>query len=413
MVKAEAFSNMMYLFVSNFVLLGPDSRQESRRNASGMRRWQCRRRRAPISSMTSEDSHDGDVVDGYASRAEEDVMEKRRKELYEQYFGSGRGGDDLMDELEVVDVIEEEERKLEEAEAEEQDQPKSLRGAFEDYFGKEGIVGDEEDEDAEDDEEKELEAQDEFSRKYRSERAAEMEHLRGMMGDDFDSDPLSVLPVNMPTEVLQKAVRQGLKPTRRVDLSVLAFVAAWTAASKPEEVVKLVRPLESQLRALALEAVLQTIIFVGYPKVLLTFMVLREYNLIPDELVMEDPFAVQDSAMEGYKLMGRIHSRGTRKMREKLLSYHPDIYTWTNQFSYGRVLSRDGLTLEERQLCGMAVLVGQDNPPQLAQYIRGAKRSGLSVEEIARVLAKLDEVWGIDAQRQALSILELMRRNRL
>lgn len=55
------------------------------------------------------------------------------------------------------------------------------------------------------------------------------------------------------------------------------------------------------------------------------------------------------------------------KLRKRMGQLHPVLDTLMLEHGYGRVLSRPGLTLRLRELCVIAVLVGQDVSPQLVR----------------------------------------------
>mmetsp|Transcript_22112 Transcript_22112/g.45084 ORF Transcript_22112/g.45084 Transcript_22112/m.45084 type:complete len:113 (+) Transcript_22112:950-1288(+) len=76
------------------------------------------------------------------------------------------------------------------------------------------------------------------------------------------------------------------------------------------------------------------------------------------------------------------------------------------EHAYGRVISREGaLSLRMRELCVVAVLTGQDVPPQLQSHLYGARNVGATHAEIAAVVEQTALPWGEAAQAQASSTL--------
>jgi 4-carboxymuconolactone decarboxylase len=63
---------------------------------------------------------------------------------------------------------------------------------------------------------------------------------------------------------------------------------------------------------------------------------------------------------------------------------------------YGKVLGRPGLALRTRELCIVALLVGQDARPQLYAHLRGALNAGAPAEDVGAALAIAAEELGAE-----------------
>jgi hypothetical protein len=61
-------------------------------------------------------------------------------------------------------------------------------------------------------------------------------------------------------------------------------------------------------------------------------------------------------------------------MIARMAGFHPDLAEWILADGYGRVLSRPGLSIRERELIVVAVLSALRLPKQLESHVRG--RSG-------------------------------------
>ena len=71
----------------------------------------------------------------------------------------------------------------------------------------------------------------------------------------------------------------------------------------------------------------------------------------------------------------------------RLNALHPDLASWVVRDGYGRVLSRGGLAIRERELLAVAALAALGGlEKQLESHVRGARRVGASDVQIRAVL---------------------------
>jgi 4-carboxymuconolactone decarboxylase len=80
---------------------------------------------------------------------------------------------------------------------------------------------------------------------------------------------------------------------------------------------------------------------------------------------------------------GEVHERLIATIAER----HPDLAVWVEEHGYGRVLARRGLSLPERELVTIAVLVQAGWERQLISHVLGAERVGVPRAEIRRAAA--------------------------
>jgi 4-carboxymuconolactone decarboxylase len=74
-------------------------------------------------------------------------------------------------------------------------------------------------------------------------------------------------------------------------------------------------------------------------------------------------------------------------MIARMRGFHPELAEWILADGYGRVLSRPGLTIRERELIVVAVLAALRLPKQLESHVRGARRVGATSREVEAMLA--------------------------
>ncbi len=68
---------------------------------------------------------------------------------------------------------------------------------------------------------------------------------------------------------------------------------------------------------------------------------------------------------------------------------HPDLCTWMIEDGYGKVLSRSGLTLAERELVTVATLASLNWPRQLHSHVKGCLNVGAHPKSIKAVLRSI------------------------
>jgi 4-carboxymuconolactone decarboxylase len=94
-----------------------------------------------------------------------------------------------------------------------------------------------------------------------------------------------------------------------------------------------------------------------------------------------------DLRRRGEALCRRIYGPVYDRMISRMAGYHPDLADWILADGYGRVLSRPGLSIRERELIVVAVLSALRLPKQLESHVRGARRVGATAREVSAMLA--------------------------
>jgi 4-carboxymuconolactone decarboxylase len=130
------------------------------------------------------------------------------------------------------------------------------------------------------------------------------------------------------------------------------------------------------------ETLLQLVPFAGFARAINAFSVLRELHPRP----APSPRRGKDFRRRGEALCRRIYGPVYGRMIGRMRGYHPELADWILEEGYGRVLSRPGLTLRERELIVVAVLSALRLPKQLESHRRGALRVGATEGEVAAML---------------------------
>lgn len=96
----------------------------------------------------------------------------------------------------------------------------------------------------------------------------------------------------------------------------------------------------------------------------------------------------------GRLLLERVYGNQTEKLLANLRSFHPELPGWVVRDVYGKIYSRKGLTLRERELCNVIVLSFQGFEKQLNAHIRGVQRAGMRLADLRKALYLAMRVTG-------------------
>ncbi|MEX2117054.1 MAG: carboxymuconolactone decarboxylase family protein [Bacteroidota bacterium] len=111
------------------------------------------------------------------------------------------------------------------------------------------------------------------------------------------------------------------------------------------------------------------------------------------------------NARNGLAILRRVYGDQTKKLLTNLRALHPELPAWVVKDVYGKVFSRRGMSLRERELCNVVVLSFQNLEKQLRSHIRGAQRAGMSLPDLRKALLLAQRVTG----RRELRAIELLR----
>jgi 4-carboxymuconolactone decarboxylase len=112
------------------------------------------------------------------------------------------------------------------------------------------------------------------------------------------------------------------------------------------------------------------------------------------------------------------HERGMKVRREVLGDDHvdrsierttpltQDFQDFITRYAWGEIWSRPGLDRRTRSCITLAALVAIGRFDELALHIRGARRNGLTFDEIAEVLLQTAVYCGVPAANSAFHVLQ-------
>lgn len=151
------------------------------------------------------------------------------------------------------------------------------------------------------------------------------------------------------------------------------------------------------------EVLLQSYLFAGFPRALNAARVWRE---VSGEPVPEDDVATKPSPPEVYRLQGEeacraVYGAKYDALRQAVARLHPALDAWMLMDGYGKVLSRPGLTLVQRELCIVAACAASEQIPQLKSHLRGALNCGATRDDLALTLSALTDIVSREALASA------------
>ena len=139
------------------------------------------------------------------------------------------------------------------------------------------------------------------------------------------------------------------------------------------------------------EALLQAHLFAGFPRVVEAYGVLSHaggLGILEEGEVLGE----LDQCERGRKLFERIYAGDSERVRSLLTAAHPDFARWIEGHAYGRVLAREGLAPDRREILAVAGLAAQDQQRQLASHARGALRLGAARAELDQALEEISDL---------------------
>jgi len=155
------------------------------------------------------------------------------------------------------------------------------------------------------------------------------------------------------------------------------------------------------------EALLQLHLFAGYPCSLtaLTILSTEFQSLFPKSslanLIDNEPFNYQTYKDRGLQTCELVYTNTFAPLMAKLKKSSPQLQEWMLIDGYGKTLSRSGLSIQEREMLIVTVLLVQGWKKQLYSHIRGAKNVGCSQKILIELLSMGNEFFSPSIRQYA------------
>jgi alkylhydroperoxidase/carboxymuconolactone decarboxylase family protein YurZ len=157
------------------------------------------------------------------------------------------------------------------------------------------------------------------------------------------------------------------------------------------------------------EAIVQSYLFVGYPRVINGLILLREACGavgvdFPDSRLEEDYAAWESWAERGERLCRTVYGSRFERLEERIAGLHAPLARWMIVEGYGKVLGGKVLPPRRRQLLVVSVLAAQGAWRQLRSHLLGGLHLGLSGGELRALLEQIAPFLPGDRGRRALEL---------
>jgi len=199
-------------------------------------------------------------------------------------------------------------------------------------------------------------------------------------------------------------------PRQNESARALALYSAAIAAADEEILERTIEiGKEYQLgREQFYEIMLQSYLFLGFPRMLDAAEHLSRHFPPPNANSELRKFGEQESEIwfnNGLQLCRRVYSNNYHLLKQKVETLAPEVLRWMVIEGYGKVLSRPGLNIIDRELAIVTCLMIENRKKQLFSHIKGALNVGAPAELVCRVICDLGEAAG-DGYTTSLSILD-------
>lgn len=159
------------------------------------------------------------------------------------------------------------------------------------------------------------------------------------------------------------------------------------------------------------ELLLHLSLFLGFPVMLDGLEKLYVISPTKQRLNLKQP-SKNMLRRKGIGIVTRIYGEQTQRLLKNFNVLHPELSERIVEDAYGRILSRKGLTLQERELINVTVLSIQGYHRQLFSHLRGAVRVGVPHKKITITLQKVRTISKINIS-EALKMLAEISATRL
>ena len=148
------------------------------------------------------------------------------------------------------------------------------------------------------------------------------------------------------------------------------------------------------------ESLLQTYLFAGFPNALLSLQTAAEFFPVEHKIKNRDKVFRK----EGEENCRKIYGGKFEKLIGNVSGFSPELADWLILEGYGKVFSREGLSLKDRELCNVSVLASLKYESQLYSHINGAVKVNNSYNDIRKLINLLQLTGGITVKNFGMKV---------
>ncbi len=153
------------------------------------------------------------------------------------------------------------------------------------------------------------------------------------------------------------------------------------------------------------EVILQSYLFAGFPRTLNAARQWRRISQTSAPLSDVDADANEPGNTDAWRDRGErtcaaVYGDMYDKLRVNIAALHPALEHWMITDGYGKILSRPGLDLIQRELCVVAVCALAQQDRQLHSHFHGALNVGATPSQVLGTLDALSDLLDDDTLRR-------------
>ncbi len=163
------------------------------------------------------------------------------------------------------------------------------------------------------------------------------------------------------------------------------------------------------------EVILQMSVYAGFPSCINGMNALKEVLKERKDHGINDtignPATASDAAVDrfekGKEELSYLDSLQVERLKAAYNDFAPELVTFTLEYGYGDIFSRDSLDKKYRQIATIAALAALGNAqPQLKFHINAGLNIGLSVENIKEIMLLMSVYAGFPAAINGMGVLK-------
>jgi len=162
-------------------------------------------------------------------------------------------------------------------------------------------------------------------------------------------------------------------------------------------------------REVIYETILQSYLFLGFPRMIEAALVFKEIfgnTQGNNDIERISPEEAEAWFENGMNLCQRVYSENFDMLQKKFKAVSPEIFRWMVIEGYGKVLSRPGLTLVERELAEVAALIIEKRERQLTSHVLGSLNVGAEMNLIKQVNEDIKPLATVGAYELAVKVIQ-------
>lgn len=202
-------------------------------------------------------------------------------------------------------------------------------------------------------------------------------------------------------------IKEEIKPSK--ELILLAFLASSIATDNVQKIEDALKKLKiSRVKSIKIyEAILHSYLFCGFPIVIETLKLFKKH--FNDFKPKSSAFNVSNFTKSGKIICKLVYKNNYIKLIENMSNLSPDLRDWMIIEGYGKVMSRKGLSMFEREFVTISILSTKFYKDQLHSHLKGCMNFGASKNDIVIVLGKIKHIIGNANHRNTLKLLKDIR----